>query len=249
MTRILAVSLLCCGTALAAQSDDLFVNDPRPMAAMAEKIERQTGWTITSEDPSYQYAADIEDLTDEIARNRTSNKRVLGMRILPFVFTLDGEARKDAVRAVRALAEHFEMRTGGQKFRVIAEKGFIHLVPQVNRDAQGVLVEQRPALDTRISLPAGKRTLLADFISEFTQVLSQESGRRIDVGTVPLNLMMNTEVELPAFKNTQARAILREALSRSGLKLSWQLFGGPGDENQVLNVHPVGARRLGETEP
>jgi hypothetical protein len=37
---------------------------------------------------------------------------------------------------------------------------------------------------------------------------------------------------------------LREVFTRSGLKLSWRLLGGVGDENQVLSVHPVGARRL-----
>jgi hypothetical protein len=231
--------VLCCSVLLGAQADDLFVNDPRPMAAMAEKIEQQTGWTITYEDPSYQFAGDIVEFPGEAAEG----KSYFGMRPVPFVFTFDAETRKDAVRAVGALVDHFEMRTGGQKFRVLAEKGFIHLVPELNRDKDGMWAAQRPALDTRISLPAGKRSLM-DFLVEVTAVLSQESGRRIDVGTVALNLMLNTQVELPAFKDTQARVVLREAFTRSGLKLSWQLLGGVGDENQALNVHPVGARRL-----
>jgi hypothetical protein len=235
-TRMFTTMLvLCCSVLLGAQADDLFVNDPRPMAAMAEKIEQQTGWTITYEDPSYQFAPETQE--DGVQADGKPFRR---MRDVPFVFTLD---RKDAVRAVRALVDHCELRTGGQKFRVIAEKGFIHLVPQLNKNAQGVFVEQRPALDTRISLPAGKRSLM-DFMIEITAVLSKESGRQIDVGTVALNLMLNTQVELPEFKNTQARTVLREAFTRSGLKLSWRLLGGVGDENQALNVHPVGARRL-----
>ena len=41
------------------------------------------------------------------------------------------------------------------------------------------------------------------------------------------------------------RDVLREALSLAPVKLSWQLFGGVGDDTQqALNVHPVGARRL-----
>src|SRR5688572_16457635 len=238
-TRMLTATLvLSCSVLLSAQADDLFVNHPRPIAMMAEKIEKQTGWTITYEDPSYQYAADIEQIEGESA----DGKPVFGMRHVPFVFTFDAEKRKDAVKALRELVDTFEMRTGGQKFRVIAEKGVIHLVPQLNKNAQGVFVEQRPALDTRISLPAGKRSL-ADFLSEFTQVVSKESGRRIDIGTVPLNLIINIVVDLPAYENTQARAILREALSRVPdrpgsccVKLSWQLYGGVGDENQALNV-------------
>ena len=235
-TRMLAATLvLCSGVLLGAQTDDLFVNDPRPIAAMAEKIERQTGWTVTYEDPSYQYAADIVELEGTSA----AGKPVFGMRHVPFVFTFDAEKRRDGVRAIHALVDEFEMRTGGQKFRVIAEKGWIHLVPQLNRDKQGIWAEQRPVLDTRISLSAGTRSL-ADLLVEFTQMISKESGRQIGIGTIPLNLVINTEVELPAFNNVQARTVLREALSRSGRKLSWRLLGGPGDENQILNVHLVG---------
>lgn len=238
-TRMLTSMLvLCGGVLLGAQAEDLFVNDPRPMKAMAEKIEQQTGWTITYEDPSYQFAAEFQD--DGVQGDGKPFRRT---RDVPFVFTLDGETRKDAVRAVRALVDHFEIRTGGQKFRVIAEKGFIHLVPELNRNKDGRWAAQRPLLDTRISLAAGKRTLF-DFLDVVTKALSEESGRTINIGTVALNLMLNTQVELPAFKNTEARTVLREAFTRSGLKLSWQLLGGPGDDNQALNVHPVGARRL-----
>ena len=245
-TRMLtAMLVLSSSVLLGAQADDLFVNDPRPISAMAEKIAQQTGWTITYEDPSYQYAADIEDFSG-VLTDPSSNAPFYVMRKVPFVFTLDAEKRKDAVKAISELVDTFEMRTGGQKFKVIAENGYIHIVPQLNRDKQGTWAEQRPALDTRISLTAGKRTL-ADFMSEFTQVVSKESGRRIDIGTVPLNLLFNTEVELPAFKNTEARTVLREALSRAPTKLSWHLLGAVGDDNQALNVHPVGAR-LGPPE-
>ncbi len=227
-TRMLtAMFVLSGGVLLGAQGDDLFVNVPRPMAAMAGKIAQQTGWTITYEDPSYQYAADIA---------------------VPFVFTLDAEKHKDAVKAISELVDAFEMRTGGQKFKVIVEKiGWIHLVPQRNRDKAGTWAEQRPMLDTRITLPAGRRKL-AEFVNQFKEALNQASGgRRIYIGAMPLNVIMNTEIDLPAFKNTQARAVLREALSRADVKLSWQLFGGPGDEDQFLNVHVVGSR-LGPAE-
>ena len=236
MTRMLTAALVLCGSMALGAQDDWFVNSPRPMAAMAEKIERQTGSAITYEDPSYQYAADIE-----VEADPPSGKPYVGMRALPFAFTFDAEKRKDAVKAVRELVEHFEMRTGGQKFRVITENGYIHLVPQLNRDKQGAWAEQRPMLDTRISLAAGKRTLV-DFLTEFTQVVTKESGREMYLGTMPLNLMFNTHIVLPAFKNSHARDVLREALSQAMVKLSWQLFGSVGGENQALNVHVTGTR-------
>ena len=170
------------------------------------------------------------------------------MRDVALEFKLDAEKRKDAVRTIRALVDHFEARTG-TKFRVIAAKGMIHIVPQLNRNKQGLLAEQRPELDARISIRAGKRNMW-DFLTEFTQAVSQASGRRIDIGTVGLNLMERTEVNLAVgFTNAPARTVLREVFILSGLKLSWRLLGGAGDENQVLNVHPVGARRLGEPVP
>ncbi len=237
-TRMLTVMLvLSCSVLLRAQSEDLFVNAPRPIAMMAEKIEQQTNWAITYEDPSYQYAGDYTEFPDKLSYGG----RAFAIHNVPFVFTLDAEKRKDVVKAVRELAEQFETRSGGQKFRVIAEKGYIHIVPQLNRDKQGIWAEQRPMLDTRVSIAAGKRNLMA-ILAELKQEVSRASERALYIGSVPMSLMMNTEVELPAFKNTQARAILREALSRAPAKLSWQLVGGAGDDDQVLNVHVVGTR-------
>jgi hypothetical protein len=237
-TRMLTVMwMLSCSVLLRAQSDDLFVNAARPIAMMAEKIEQQTSWPITYEDPSYQYAGDYREFPDKL----TYGGRAFVLHNVPLVFTLDAEKRKDVVKAVRELVEEFETRSGGQKFRVIAEKGYIHIVPQLNRDKQGTWAEQRPMLDTRVSMAAGKRNL-AQILAELKQEVSRSSERALYIGTMPMNLMFNTEVELPAFQNTQARAILREALSRAPVKLSWQLFGGPGDEDQFLNVHVVGTR-------
>ena len=74
-TRMLTAALLvACSVGLGAQSkDDLFVNDPRPVAEMARKIEQQTGWTITYEDPSYQFGGDIfEEQGRQLTANRSS---------------------------------------------------------------------------------------------------------------------------------------------------------------------------------
>jgi hypothetical protein len=236
-TRMLTATLvLSCSVLLGAQVDDLFVNDPRPMAAMVKKIQEQTGLAITYEDPLYEFMPDTQE-----DGGQADGKPFRRVRDVPFVFTLDDAKRKDVVKAVRELADHFELRTGGQTFKVIVQKGYIHIVPQLNKNAQGVFVEQRPALDTRISLPAGKRSLM-DFMIEFTHVLSTESEQQIDLGTMSINSMINTQVELPAFKNTPARDVLREALSHAPVKLSWRLLGGFGVAQQALNVRPVGAR-------
>jgi hypothetical protein len=240
---MLTAALVLCGVAtLGAQAADeeLFVNHPRPIAMMAEKIEQRTGAVITYEDPQYEYAADIEESADTDA----FGKRVFDMRTVPFVFTLDAAKRKDVVQAVRELVDAFEMRTGGQKFKVIAAKGFIHIVPQVNRNKAGTWVEQQPVLDTRISLPAGKRTL-AEFMTEFTEAISSvvaQDGRRIDVGVMPLNLAFNTEVTWPEIKNREARDVLRDVLLQAPVKLSWQLYGGVGLAQQALNLHRAGSR-------
>src|SRR5262245_14915239 len=123
-TRMLTVMLvLSCSVLLRAQSDDLYVNAPRPIAMMAEKLERPSVWAITYAGPSYQSAGDYTEFPDKLSYGA----RAFAIHNVPFVFTLDAEKRKDVVKAVRELAEEFETRSGGQKSRVIAEEGYIHI--------------------------------------------------------------------------------------------------------------------------
>ena len=54
-------------TALQNASNRISVDDPRSLASAVEALERRHGWIITYEDPPYEFAADVIDVS-RIAR-------------------------------------------------------------------------------------------------------------------------------------------------------------------------------------
>jgi hypothetical protein len=59
---------------------DITVDDPRPLAAAILKIEELSGIPINYEDVPVYYSADVKDVTEEVSRTRTSNRRIIVAR-------------------------------------------------------------------------------------------------------------------------------------------------------------------------
>src|SRR5688572_29179716 len=53
----------------------LIDDDPRPLAKAAALLEQHYGWVITYEDPPYQFAQDIVDVTTSVRRTYTLGQR------------------------------------------------------------------------------------------------------------------------------------------------------------------------------
>ncbi len=64
-----------CGMALAlgatlASGQTLSVNDPRPMMALADKLQGILTVPINYEDPRFENPGDVQDVTDTVVKNR-----------------------------------------------------------------------------------------------------------------------------------------------------------------------------------
>ena len=189
------------------------------------------------------HPSDTQDVTEAVSKHPENGVRVIIPRGGSFQFQYavkDGKPQEDIKSLLqRMLAEHAAQ--GGPVFNVQEravdrQKNGMewHVVPVRFRNAGGQFVDQPTLLDNIITLQQGKRRIL-DIIEDMCQQLSQMSGRRVGIGSIPLNVPGDYEVDYGA-TNRRARDVLAELLDERGL-MAWQLFYDPGQHVYMLNIH------------
>ena len=74
-------------------------------------------------------------------------------------------------------------------------------------------------------------------VTDLLQRLTESNGVQVGIGSVPINLMLQTKTSTHA-DNENARAVLQRLLAASNRQLSWQLNRGPGPSALcVLNIY------------
>lgn len=191
---------------------------------------------VTYEDPPYEYADDLEDVTAAVRKDGDLSKRVFGPRSgsLIFSYPIPAGAGADAREAaVRALADTFNTESDGARFQVVAQQPYLHIVPTMSRNTAGVLEGRRSLLDVTVSMPAQEKALM-EAVTDLLQRLTESNGVEVGLGTVPNNLMLQTKTSTYA-DNENARAVLQRFLAASDRRLSWRLYRTPG--HSALNIY------------
>jgi hypothetical protein len=239
-SAVLLVSLLTAGRLIGqTPATEFWFDDGRPLAKAALQLERQFGWIITYEEPPYHFAADIRDVT-AIVRKDKSPAKVLVPNGTPFGLSLDESTRgqtPDPKAVLHALVQAYATSGNPGAFRVVAAPPMFHLAPVAMRDVRGLTMAHSAVLDTPISLPAGRMSLFL-VIKEIASAITKATGVTVIPGMMPLNFMIQTEVEAGA-TNLPARSVLRRILLESGRSLSWQFFSSPTTGQYFLNIHSV----------
>lgn len=217
------------------------VDDPRPLSAAARQLERQLGLAVTYEDGSYIAPADIVDVTAQVRRDGRAEPRVLVMRGGAFHFenAMPGTAGAVGVNQVlNRLVETWNQSGIGGSFSVVDVGAGFHIIPTARRGVTGELEPYTSPLTAPIAMPAEERTGV-DIVTDIARRLSEETGRRIWVGMLPTNLMVQKSATVGA-RNESARSVLWRALQRLHPSLSWQLLCTVGEQNDcALNIHAV----------
>jgi hypothetical protein len=218
------------------------VNGGRPLAAAVLELERRYGLVITYEDPPYLFSGDTVDITAQVSRVPNPTRRTLVPAGGAFHFAYHEEAARSATGIASVLKDLLQTYNDSGKvlgFRLDRTGEAYHIIPVSHRDATGSLVSTSPLLDATISIGAQERTAL-QMVEAFVNAVSRATGTKVSVGTVPLNLLMQTRVQGVATDGT-ARKILFDALQATGRKLSWRLLCDPAPGDCALNVRIVEA--------
>ena len=139
---------------------EITVDDPRPLAAAVLKIEELSGIPINYEDVPVYYTADVKDVTEEVSRTRTSNRRILvalgGQLSVPIVVDAVTGKLNDtqAVNAaLLALISAYSVSGLPGSFDLEYYNGVFFVKPVRFRDETGATRAMTPVLSTPITLP------------------------------------------------------------------------------------------------
>ena len=236
-----AVPSIWHGLSAGTQAVTLKVDDPRPLAAMVDALERRYGWVITYEELPYVHAMDIADQTLAVRRDSRADM-VLVPRGGALAFTLSapavGQSSPDRGLLETLLDRYHSSGLPGGTFRLLQVGSGFHVIPATLRNAQGALEPRTALLDTAISIADAQRNAL-QMVQAITNALTESAGIRVVPGTMPTNLLHQTRVQGGA-QGEVARSVLLRTLGASKLRLSWRLLCTPGSAPRcALNVHGV----------
>lgn len=231
-----SVIVLALGFAnLASAQNELTISAPngdaRPISTILAQLRKAQGLSITYEDPRYRFAGDLQDVTEQVRRVDDTEASSRAERIVvpkgkPFTFVYsakDVSTGSGSLKTIRRMLSEYA-RIGGPVFAATDDGKRLHVVPQQAADEAGKLVSQTSVLDTSISIAPGTRNGL-DLLSEICAAVSVSSRVRVEVGTVPGNLLAQYS-SAKGFDNKPARQVLGELLDglHSSHTLVWDLY-------------------------
>ena len=212
MGALLAAFLLVPGL-LQAQPPDgalsplsITVNDHRPLAALASELEKRYQIVVTYEESPWVAAADVEDVTDAIAKANGPGRAAPSVRVIvprkaavSFEYALAPATGRptDYADLLSALLRQYDAAGAPGQFRFEGDNGIYHLIPSRLENVKGQLADTSPVFSLPVRLPDQERTVDATLDAIIAQ-LNESSPVKIGWGLVPLNLFNQTRIRLAA---------------------------------------------------
>ena len=235
-----------------APSDDL----SRPVSSVIKQIRKETGASITYEDPRFVNQSDVEDVTESVSKASDAEKK-FGPRILipkghaiTFVY-LPSEIkdRHSAKVVLERLVREYALG-GGPTFTVTQDANRLHVVPDRVLDASGALVHENSVLETVITVPAAQRNG-GQLLQAICDAVRSKTGTKIEIGpSVPSNYLARFETK-GGITNVPAATAIANLLDAASPKaiFDWDLYYDPADKSYMLNFAYVGSAAMLQTLP
>lgn len=242
--------LACAGAmfALGGRADaqtervDIYVDDPRPVQAAVLSLISRHPVIITYEDPRYEFAGDIQDVTDRVRRspNTPGKNRVLvprgGLLQSSYEINRSTGAPVDVTAALASIVEAKNLNPVGGKFAIRQSGDVFHIIPSEANERGGSWVKLGSILDTPITLSRGEMNGY-ELVETILDKLAEASGADI--------LGLSAERFQNAFfrytgsidaKEEPARDVLLRALHSISPRLTWMLNYDPSGRYYVFAV-------------
>jgi hypothetical protein len=209
------------------------------LAGLIDQLETRFGWIITYEDPPYENAADLDDVTLLVAKDTKNFKgKVLVPRLRTFDFKYPNAQQPQAEDLLAAVIRDYNTAGNNDGFRLLRTGKFFHVVPSVSDNKIGLRTDRQSRLDVRVTIPDADRSVLETLEVVVAQV-RELTGVPLVVGRVPRNLLLQKKLRTGATKEP-ARDVLVRALTSTGRDLSWRVPCDPGATKMCFfDVHVV----------
>lgn len=219
------------------------INEPRPLAALADLLERRTGVAISYEDPSYVYLDDLEDVTLKVRQDLDQYppgkapkvyipRHVMFKADIPAFGMVKPLELIDSLSTLLKAYNNLNDQPG--KFSMARTGLMLQIFPKELKSSGGQWRAVTPVLDSYITLKAGPRKL-PEAIAEICSVLSNEVGVPVKPGVLTLPW---DEVYVEA-QNEPARDVLVRLLNEPSGSFSWRLLYDPSLKTYFLSINRV----------
>jgi len=183
MKRAAGILIILAAIVLAAAPEDakierhgdsavLSVHTFRPLDAVADTLELEFGIAVSTEDPVFQFAGDMMDISSEVPRVRSGTlvPARWGFEVtLPINPDGSPKSARELLTAIVAEAN----RRSAFGWRLDEAQGVFFFVPTRTHDAQGQVVAATPLLDRPVTIPPGLRR-----INEHAELLAADLSRQ-----------------------------------------------------------------------
>ena len=218
------------------------VDAPRPLAALADELEKRYQIVVTYEDGAWAAGVDVEDATRAIIESNGPGKAApAGPVFFPrkaavsFAYAVDPAKGRPTNYAdlLSAMLLQYEKAGAPGKFRFEGSNGLYHLIPSRLKDAEGHWADASPVLSTPVRLADQERTV-DETLDEIVAQLNDSSPVKVGWGLVPLNLFVQTRIRLAA-DGVPAREVMRQLLELLPRRATWHLNYDPTSKRYYLN--------------
>ncbi|MGE5570501.1 MAG: hypothetical protein ACM3S5_15800, partial [Rhodospirillales bacterium] len=127
---------------------------PRPLGAVADRLQEAWARPVTYEDPVWFWSGDL--VTDKPGTTWSTYPKQRVVQ-LPAAVVKNRDRRLDAALLAQVV-EAVNRSGGGPKFAVRTSSFGIHIVPEASADATGRMRPVTPLLDQTVTVPAAFRT-------------------------------------------------------------------------------------------
>jgi hypothetical protein len=223
----------------------LAVNDPRPMGEAVLSLIRSYPVTITYEDPRYEYADDLRDVTRQVSKASKAQSRTIVPRggALHATYDVSQEtgAPVDMADAVQNIIDSNNRARQGGHFALHRSGNTLHVVPTEVRDGNGRWIRQQSVLDVPISYSSGGEKNFFELVDAITKEASAASGYKIvsagfAAGSFACSLGCTEYNRTVDANNESARDVLIRLLRSMNARYTWVLYYDPAMHCYFFNL-------------
>jgi len=216
----------------------VFVDDPRPLSAAVLSLIQRYPITITYEDPRYEFAGDIRDVTNQVRKN--PGRRVLGPSggVLEASYQVSRDTGNPVSVAdtIQRIVEAKNLNPVGGRFNLYPSRDVFHIVPTEIRDSNGVWIEQQSIFSAPITF-ASEQSNGYELIEAILKQVSAASGQEIrgPVATRLMNPLVRYTGAVEA-RDEPAREVLMRVLHSISPRFTYWVSYDPTERNYWFTV-------------
>lgn len=246
--RIAVLGLLLTAGISIAAAQTYTVEDPRPLWKCITLLESKYGWRVTYEDPPYENAADLVDITHPAVKAAEPSAMTFIPKTKTFSFRFYGPAGEEPDRrtVLDSMVGTYTQSGNIGSFRVLHQGDLSHVIAAEWKKRDGKVEKRRSLFDTLISFPAQERSI-GEALALILELAGNQAGTQIVLGNVSGNLLTHgTQIGAQGITARDALVLLFGGLDAEAIgyglgpiRVTWALLYQADQKTYYFNAHGV----------